>query len=310
MGIVKAVLPVIAVLLIGMFCREKRLISEDGINGLQSLVVNFTLPATLFGSFYKTVISADSAVFPLTMFIAVSLGILFGRILCSLFNQKRRYNPFFVSGYEAGMLGFALMAILAGSGNISTFAMLDVGQDLAIFTVYLTFLKKANGESGSFSEALRNLVRNPGLVSIVAGAILGITGIGLKISRTAVGPVIDALLDFIAAPTGAIILIVIGYRMDFRGIEWKTVLSISSVRILVQALFAAAAFGIYRLLGGIFTSALTTQSLIMMFILPPPFVLPLYIAGNDDKKYYSSAISVYTLVTVAFFIILISLTAA
>ena len=55
MSLLQVILPVIIMLIIGMICREKDLISLDGIEGLQALVMNFTLPISLFYTFIELV---------------------------------------------------------------------------------------------------------------------------------------------------------------------------------------------------------------------------------------------------------------
>jgi len=47
----QVILPVIIMLIIGMICREKKLIRPERIEGLQALVMNFTLPISLFYTF-------------------------------------------------------------------------------------------------------------------------------------------------------------------------------------------------------------------------------------------------------------------
>ena len=53
MNLLQVILPVIIMLIIGMISREKKLISEEGIEGFQTLVMNFTLPISLFYTFYR-----------------------------------------------------------------------------------------------------------------------------------------------------------------------------------------------------------------------------------------------------------------
>ena len=43
-------------------------------------------------------------------------------------------------------------------------------------------------------------------------------------------------------------------------------------------------------------------SAVIMMILPPPFVLPLYIEETEKKEFYSSAISVYTMLSIVGFV--------
>ena len=56
MSLLQVILPVIIMLIIGIICREKKLIHPEGIEGLQALVMNFTLPISLFYTFYRQVL--------------------------------------------------------------------------------------------------------------------------------------------------------------------------------------------------------------------------------------------------------------
>ena len=60
MNLLQVILPVIIMLIIGMISREKKLISEEGIEGFQTLVMNFTLPISLFYTFYRASIKVDT----------------------------------------------------------------------------------------------------------------------------------------------------------------------------------------------------------------------------------------------------------
>ena len=63
-----------------MICREKKLIRPEGIEGLQALVMNFTLPISLFYTFYRASIKADTVIFPVTFFVVTAGGIFAGRL--------------------------------------------------------------------------------------------------------------------------------------------------------------------------------------------------------------------------------------
>lgn len=80
MSLLQVILPVIIMLIIGMICREKKLIHPEGIEGLQALVMNFTLPISLFYTFYRASIKADTVIFPVTFFVVTAGGIFAGRL--------------------------------------------------------------------------------------------------------------------------------------------------------------------------------------------------------------------------------------
>ena len=94
MSLSQVILPVIIMLIIGIICREKKLIRPEGIEGLQALVMNFTLPISLFYTFYRASIKADTVIFPVTFFIVTAGGIFAGRLLCKLVKEKiaEKYN--------------------------------------------------------------------------------------------------------------------------------------------------------------------------------------------------------------------------
>lgn len=61
--------------------QREKLISEEGIEGFQTLVMNFTLPISLFYTFYRASIKVDTVIFPITLFVVTagesSLGNLY-----------------------------------------------------------------------------------------------------------------------------------------------------------------------------------------------------------------------------------------
>ena len=81
MEVLQTVLPVLVMLLIGMLCRSRRLISREGINALKSVVVNITLPAVLLNAFATTRYTLMDVVIPLMMFGVCLLAWALGRLL-------------------------------------------------------------------------------------------------------------------------------------------------------------------------------------------------------------------------------------
>ena len=67
-------------------------------------------------------------------------GIFVGKLICKLIKENDAYFPFTMTGYEAGMLGYALFGILLGNDKITQFALMDIGHVLAIFTVYVAIV--------------------------------------------------------------------------------------------------------------------------------------------------------------------------
>ena len=148
--VLQTVLPVAVMLLIGILCRKKNLMSREGINALKSVVVNITLPAVLLHAFASTTYSFMDVVIPVVMFLlclaAWALGKLSGRLL----GLSSRFVPYLTTGFEAGMLGYALFHMLYGAGRTAEFARIDLGQVLFVFTL-IRFFSARRGRRGLMS---------------------------------------------------------------------------------------------------------------------------------------------------------------
>ena len=138
--ICNTILPVILMLAIGMICRQKKLLSREGISALKSVVVNITLPAVMVNAFATMEYSGKNIILTLMMFGICLIAWILGKVIKNVFHMESRFIPFLTTGFEAGMLGYALFMLLYGSDRISDFASIDLGQVLFVFTLYKILL--------------------------------------------------------------------------------------------------------------------------------------------------------------------------
>ncbi len=298
-GILEKALPVFLMLGLGMLCRKTSLLSREGVNTLKSVAVNITLPAVMFSAFATAEYSLSSISIPVVMFAACLLALLLGFLGCRLFGIKGRLSPFMAAGFEAGMLGYALFAILFSEAERPAFAIVDLGQVLFVFTVYKALLVGKGGLKGVVHEA----VTSPTVWAIIAGLIVGVSGLYKALIPSGVSGIINAVTDFVAAPTSAIILLAIGYDLVFKEVRWKQTLSLVGLRLAVSAVVLVLLLSVNRLLGGL----MHTGALLMMLILPPPYVLPIFADVEDERADISSALSLLTLIGILLYVVLVIL---
>ncbi len=301
MEVLQTILPVLVMLGIGMLCRSRRLISREGINALKSVVVNITLPAVLLNAFATTRYTLMDVVIPLMMFGVCLLAWALGRLGGRLFRLPSRFVPFLTTGFEAGMLGYALFNMLYGSGRTAEFARVDLGQVLFVFTVYKILLGTEGREKTSFGRLMKEMALSPIILAIVAGVLLGATGLYRALEPSGVSGLFDACTGFVSAPTSAIILLTIGYDLVLGDIPWASTAKVVALRYGIM-LVLRVALGL--LLKALWPQAALDAALNVMFILPPPFVLPVFADDADQRVYVSSALSVSTLAAIAGFAIL------
>ena len=196
------------------------------------------------------------------------------------------------------MLGYALFSLLFGAENNSQFAIVDLGQVLFVFTAYKLLLGAESRERASLGELLKQMALSPIIIAIVAGVLLGATGLYRALVPSGVGGIFSACADFVAAPTSAIILLTIGYDLVLRDIPWVPTLKVVGLRLAIMLALRTA---LVALLALMWPGSGLAAAVNVMFILPPPFVLPVFADDADQRAYVSSALSVSTLVAIAGF---------
>ena len=292
--VLNTALPVFAALFLGVLCRKRAILDRGGVDALKRVAVDICLPAVLFSAFASAEYSAKSVLIPLVVFVLCVAALLLGYLSKRLCGEKSSLMPFLMTGFEAGMLGYGLFALLYPGESNAAFAIVDLGQVLFVFTLYKGLLY---GKSGA-RELVRQTLRSPVIWAILAGIVFGASGLYAWLGSIGVASVIDALTDFISAPTSCIILITIGFDLTLAKTPWKRVLKYTGIRVVIMALIYAAAVLINRtLLGG----AMHEGALLLLIILPAPYVLPIFAEVEEERADIASTLSVMTLLSLLLF---------
>lgn len=205
------------------------------------------------------------------------------------------------------MLGYALFGLLCGADQTKTYAMVDIGQTMFAYTVFLTALKAAGGEKMTPKFIAKTMLTNKACLGMLLGILLGALGVHRALEATAVGDILESLLGFITAPTSALILIVIGYQLHVSKALLRPVLTTMGLRLGVLGVICAAICGI------LFTiipyDKQLLLALMLQYSLPAAFIIPLFADLGKDAEYVSTTLSLGTVLAVIlyFFLAMFSL---
>jgi hypothetical protein len=224
-----------------------------------------------------------------------------GRMAGKWFKMPSRFVPFLTTGFEAGMLGYALFNMLYGAERTPEFACIDLGQVLFVFTLYKILLGMDSDTRPTAKQLAREMFTSPVIISILAGVLLGATGIYAALKPSGIASVLDACTSFISAPTSAIILLTIGYDLVISDIPWAYTGKVVALRFGIMMLLRLALIAV---IARLWPEAQLAAAINVMFILPPPFVLPVFADDPEQRVYVSSALSLSTLVAIAGFAVL------
>lgn len=300
--ILSKVLPVLVMIALGRLCETKQIINDEQHAGLKAIVGDILLPVVLFQAFF----TADYGKRMLLVFVLVFVG--YGAALAAGYALRRfvkpydRFMPLLMTSAEGGMLGYALYALLCGADQTKTYAMVDIGQTVFAYTVFLTALKAAGGEKMTPNFIMKNIVTNKGCIGMLSGIVLGALDVYRAIDGTAAGEIVSSLLSFITAPTSALILIIMGYQLHVSKQLLRPVLTTMGLRLGVLAVVCAAVSGI--LFAVIPFDKGLLLALMLQYTLPAPFIIPLYADLGDDAEYVSTTLSLGTVLAVLLFFLL------
>lgn len=289
--ILQTALPVFLALGVGMFARKRQFLTRDHIDAMKKLVINITLPFVLLSAFASADYNTAALVLPTMVFLLCCVALVLGFVILRCCKVKSRLAPFLASGFEAGMLGYSLFVLLFPEHSVSTFAVLDLGQTLFVFTLFKILL---SGKKNPI-VILKDMVTSPILWAVFAGVLLGVTGI---YRMPYVGRLLDSSCDFLSAPTGMVILLTVGYDLVLGQIPWKKTAGYIGMRLAVMAVILTVMLLLNRT---VLNGMMFEGAAILMVILPPPYVIPVFADEPAERVSISSALSALTVVTLLLF---------
>lgn len=307
MSVLSKILPIIFLLCIGVLLKRSAFISESTVFEIKKLIINISLPALLFFSFLNTDFHPEYLILIVVIFIVNICMLFIGIFFKSTIKGTNIYFPLLFTGFEMGMLGFSFYGSVFGVENISYIGVLDLGQELFVwFILSSILLSYQKGRSASLSSSLKSFISSPVILSITCGVVLNIVGLKALIQENTAFSSITTTLTLLSQITIPLILLVIGYQLNFRFSKMRLPLITISIRLVFLMLIAIGIdfFIIKKLLH---LSREFSIALYTMFILPPPFIIPLYMTDEETSlhEYVGNTLSVATIITIIGFVLIV-----
>ena len=298
--ILSMVLPVLTMILLGRLCAARGILNDERHAGLKSIIGDILLPVVLFNAFFTAQYDGKLLLVFALVFLSCLAALIAGYALRRFVKPYDRYMPLLMTSFEGGMLGYALYALVAGQGQTAVYAMVDIGQTMFAYTVFLAALKSAEGGRMSPKAMVMNMVTNKACIGMTLGIVLGALGVHTAIAPIGFGQVLAELISFITAPTSALILLVVGYQLNFSKKLMKPVVMTLALRTAVMAVVFGVVSAI--LFSIIEYDKLLMLALMLQYTLPAPFIIPLFADLQEDGEYVSTSLSMGTLLSVVLFV--------
>lgn len=292
------VLPILLLLLVGVALRRIRFIRPETIADFKKLIVNVTLPALLLLAFARVTIAPQYVVIAVSVFAACVAALFLGNVMRPLLRIPSPYLPALMTGFEAGMMGYAIYTAVYGADNVFKFAIVDLGQVTFVFFILVPMLERLSTGGKPFRDTVTNFFKTPVILAIFGGLLLGQTGLYTLLASFPLSNSFLSALALLGSLTTPLVTIVLGYELQLRAGALskpaRAVLARLSVWIPAALLFDYFVIRQWLQLDTAFQAAVLTLAL-----LPPPFVIPLFMpnANEEDVNFVVNALTLATLVT-------------
>lgn len=303
MEVAAIILPVVLMIGIGKTLKVLRLIDDRVVDGFKAVIANLMLPVTLFNALLTTKFDKESLILTAAVFAALCLILGAGYILRPLFGKYKTFAPFLAVSFEGGMLGYALYMTIYGPDSLGTVLKFDLANVLFAFTVFLFFIKMTGSGKVEMKKILIDYVRTPAVYGILLGLLGSLTGFGAWFAGTAAYQVYTSTVSTITAPLGALVLLSVGYALQFdREILWSVV-KVSLARLLLNGAALAAILFLFR---PFFEDRALLVGILLIFAMPGQYITTIYIKDREEQKFASTQLSFYTLFSVAAYILILA----
>ena len=296
------VIPILLLFGLGYLLGRRRYLSPTALAELKKLVVEIALPAALFLAFARVAFEARLLVIPLILFSANLLVLLVSRRLAPKSWSGGRFFPYLLTGFEAGMLGYAIFAAVYGQENLHKFGLVDLGQVTFVFFILVPSLREQGSQAQGAAEALRSFFKTPVILAILGGILFNQSGLQRLISGQAWYASLESALQMLGGAVAPLAALIIGSELNLQRTSLLQPLKTAFVRLLIWAP-AGMAFSLLvagPLLG---LDSGYQAAVFVMAVLPPPFVIPLFMrpTNPEETAYVVNTLSLSIVATLALF---------
>ena len=296
----QVIVPVFALVLLGMVARRKNLMTQEQTQGLQQFVMKFGLPCVIFNSCLTADLGSESLT---TMAIVLPLMILSAVMAFRLRKKKFPYHnlPQLFAAQESGMLGIPLYMTLFGDAQAYRMGVLDLAQSpVAIPTIAI--LSADAGKNPSVGQIVKAVFKSPFLIMSLLGLTLNLSGIADWLNAIGVGSLITATTSFVSEPVSAAMLFSVGYNFSMEQGNRKVIFQISALHIGLMVLFGLVIQGLLFLVPNV--EPATRWAVLLYAALPSSYLAPTLGRTEEDASVASGVCSVLTVVTLVVFCVI------
>ncbi len=297
-ALLTTLLPLIGIILLGAMIRYMDILKREEIEGFKRIIVKLILPLVLFSSFSHTELSVTTWLIALAMFAICLLLYLYGTLGAKWLRKIMPYDKSgaFMTGFEFGMMGVGLLAAIWGEAVLPLVMPVALGHELFIWFFYAPNLNRMPGDRIKWMTIVKEFVSTPTVVGISMGIAINALGIVQVLGGTTVGIVLFKMIGLLTPVVGPLILLYIGFNLQFSDLSIKETVVYSMLRWIGVGLAVAISIHVFQWIDPDL-EPLFYAGMVGFLLLPPPFIIPLFVKDVRAKRFYTQLLLTNTLLS-------------
>lgn len=247
----------------GIIFRKKDIISAAQSDGISSLAVNITWPCLVVDAMqmdFSAAVLKDSGYMMAAAMVVFAMTAVVTLVLSKLLrldNSKRYITAFMLLFGNTGFIGIPVIRELYGTEAVFFAAILEMVNDVVIFTIGMMLIQMSAGAKLRFEP---KLFLNPGLIGVIVGLLLFLLDIRLP-------EVIGGAVEMVGDATTPLTMFLIGYQLG--GLKAKEILKDASIYVIsFTKLLIVPVLALIVLRVAVGDFSLLEKVLIMSFAMP------------------------------------------
>lgn len=299
----KIILPLLVAFSIGILCRKKGIVSNEGNFCLKDLLSNIIFPAVLFNSFLFAKYDYNSIIYVIVAFALFTVTF----ILLKLSNYKvkgyEKYSQVVATTWEGGSVGVSFVNILFGMSGITTMALLDLGQGFFVFGIIVPYLKIIDGGKTNAKNVFKIILSNRTFDAIILGLILGLLDFDkILMAHSGLYGIYTSIQNILSSPLSFLLMFTIGYDLVIKRELMIPVLKTVLCRLIIFGIMCLAS--LYVIFKFVPYDRQILLIVILAYSLPTSYALPTFSRFEGSREYLSTVLSVTTVITLISFTII------
>ena len=212
-NVMNNVLPVILLMLFGIFLQKRRLLSDEVVQGIMRLVSQYLVPCILFTTFFNLDFKPEYFGLAACIFLIQLLLMGAGFLVVKFFHYKRRFGALYACAFAFGFMAIPLFSTVYGVENMGYLTSMGVGHELFIGLVFMPVARLyLKNEKMTPAQVGKNFM-SPLFIMILLAFL--IRGLGLKevLEANVLGRGLIDTVSKLGSISSTLILVMVGYKI-------------------------------------------------------------------------------------------------